>query len=214
MHRFDAAELAQTQYVYFPLHKETDLPLNFQAAGWFDQRNTIRLLASVMPSGYRFLVREHRHNYGFRPTRYYRELAQLPNVTFIDAYNSQFKYLQNADLIVTENGSSGWEGLLLGRKVLTLAPTFYDGAGFAKRVEAPVQLGAAIMEALQAPAVTDQAAYDEGLGCMVDAEYETTFDANGREAALRQFANMLLPLRPNLSHAHQRTSVNGVLKTP
>ena len=102
---FSPTELAAMNYIYFPLHKETDLPVNFQAAAWFDQQNTIRLLASVAPNGYRLLVREHRHNFGLRSSRYYRELAQLPNVVLVDAFDSQFKYIENADLIVTEKRS-------------------------------------------------------------------------------------------------------------
>jgi hypothetical protein len=108
-------------------------------------------------------------------------------------------------LIVTENGSSGWEGLVLGRRVLTLAPTFYEGAGLARRVETPVKLGPTIMEILQQPAMVDAAAHDRHLGSMVDAEYETTFasDATGSETALRQFADALLSLLPRLKSTMQ-----------
>lgn len=191
---FSPGELAAMNYIYFPLHKETDLPVNFQAAAWFDQRNTIRLLASVVPNGYRLLVREHRHNYGLRPSRYYRELAQLPNVVLVDAYDSQFKYVENAGLIVTENGSTGWEGLLLGRRVLTLAQTFFDGAGRALKFEKVDDLGAVVVQALARPAVSGQASHDRDLGCMVDAEYETTFDPLERKAALDYLQAAIRPL--------------------
>ena len=181
---FDSTELSAMKYIFFPMHKETDLPLNFQAAPWFDQRNTVRLLASVVPNGYRLLVREHRHNYGLRPAGYYRELAQLPNIVLIDAFDSQFKYVENADLVVTENGSSGWEGLLLGRRVLTLARTFYDGAGRAKKLEKLDDLGAVVLQTLSQAAVSDPIVHDRDLGYMVDAEFETTFDPQKPEAAL------------------------------
>ena len=46
---FSAAELSEMKYIFYPMH----------AASWFDQRATIRLLASVMPHGCRLLVREH-----------------------------------------------------------------------------------------------------------------------------------------------------------
>ena len=64
---FDETALRSMRYVLYPMHKETDLPLSYQAAAWFDQRNTVRLLASVMPNGYQLLIREHRRNYGLRP---------------------------------------------------------------------------------------------------------------------------------------------------
>ena len=171
----DDAALEQMKYVYFPMHKEAELALTFQATQCYDQRNTIRVLASLLPAGYKLLLREHRFNYGQRPTRVYRELAQVPNVVLIDAFDSQFKYLRHADVVVTEIGSSGWEALLLGRRTLLLSNTFYDGAGLGVRVRDPSQLNAALLEALSKPAVIDVDAHDRALGCMVDGEMETIF---------------------------------------
>ena len=171
----DDAALAQMKYVYFPMHKEAELALTFQATQCYDQRNTIRVLASLLPAGYKLLLREHRFNYGQRPTRVYRELAQIPNVVLIDAFDSQFKYLRHAELVVTEVGSSGWEALLLGRRTLLLSKTFYDGAGLGVRVRDPSQLNAPLLDMLSKPAVVDADAHDRALGCMVDGELETTF---------------------------------------
>jgi hypothetical protein len=175
MQTFDDKALAEMKYVYFPLHKEAELAQTFQATLWHDQRNTVRVLASMLPHGYRLLAREHRMNIGFRPTRSYRELAAIPNVVLIDAFDSQYKYLRHADLVVTENGSSGWEGLLLGRRVLTLSRTFYDAAGSMTKVVDPDELNAAILNTLAGPAVSDPEKHDRGLGWMIDAELETTF---------------------------------------
>ncbi len=177
LHTVDDETLANEKYIYFPMHKEAELAQTLQATLWHDQRNTIRVLASILPAGYRLLVREHRFNYGHRPTRFYRQIRKLPNVTMIDPFDSQYRYLRHADLVVTENGSSGWEGLLLGRRVVTVAKTFYDGAGLGVKVLSPDQLNAAILDALAKPAVADPDAHDYGLGCMVDSERENTFSA-------------------------------------
>jgi hypothetical protein len=172
---FDEAQLENMKYIYFPMHKEPELALRFQATAWHDQRNTIQVLASCLPAGYGLLVREHRLNYGTRPTEYYRRLLRLPNVTLIDAFDSQFKYIRHAGLIVTENGTSGWEGLILGRRTMTLARTLYDGAELTIRISDPDQLGIEILRALERPAVADPAIHERNLGYMVDAEFETTF---------------------------------------
>ena len=188
--------LKKMKYVYFPLHKEAELAQTFQATLWHDQRNTVRVLASMLPAGYRLLVREHRMNVGHRPTKSYRQYADIPNVTLIDPFDSQFKYLQNAALVVTENGSSGWEGLLLRRPVLLLSRTFYDGAGLGVRVTDPDRLNRAVLQALSQPPAEDAESYERALGCMVDAELETTFPLSneGAEAALDRLANTLGPL--------------------
>jgi hypothetical protein len=172
---FEEAELEGMKYIYFPMHKEAELAQTLQATQWYDQRNTIRILATMLPFGYRLLVREHRLNFGHRPTRSYRELTQIPNVVMIDPFDSQFKYLRHADLIVTENGSSGWEGLLLGRRVLLLGKTFYAGAGRGVSMSDPDRLNATILDMLAKPPVADPEAHEHALGCMIDGELGTTF---------------------------------------
>lgn len=171
----DERELGEMKYVYFPLHKEAELAQTFQAPLWHNQLNTVRVLASLLPHGYRLLVREHRMNLGHRPTSSFRQYAALPNVTLVDPYDSQFKYLRHADLVVTENGSSGWEGLLLARRVLTLSRTFYDGAGLATKVSDPDRLKVAFLEELSSERGTAEDERDRALACVIDAELETTF---------------------------------------
>lgn len=171
---YDEAQLASMKYIYFPMHKETDSPLIFQAQGWHDQRNTIHVLAASLPSGYRLLAREHRLNVGIRPTGYYANLSKLPNVELIDPFGDQFAYIRNASLVVTENGSSGWEGLMLHRPTITLSRTIYDGAGLARRVDNPDSLPAAVLSALSSSPV-DREEHQRRLCWMIDAELETTF---------------------------------------
>jgi hypothetical protein len=195
MRTFDEAVLAEMKYIYFPMHKEAELAQTFQAPQWYDQLNTIRVIASLLPFGYRMLVREHRMNYGNHRTRYYRRLSKIPNVVVIDPFDSQFKYLKLADLIVTENGSSGWEGLLLGRRVLLLSGTFYDGAGLGHRVTDPDQLNKAILELLSKPAVIRPSAHDHALGCAIDGELEASFPIvpKGAQVALENRVEVAAP---------------------
>ncbi|MEJ2374196.1 MAG: hypothetical protein P8Y71_01900 [Pseudolabrys sp.] len=190
----DEDALAKMKYIYFPLHKEAELAQTFQATLWHDQRNTVSILASMLPNGYRLLVREHRMNVGHRPTSSYKRYEALPNVTLIDPYDSQFKYLQHAALIVTENGSSGWEGLLLGRRVLTLSRTFYDGAGLGTKAEQPELLNLAILDALAVGPVSSPSEWDRALGCVIDGDRETTFPLNDETAALERLHEALRPL--------------------
>ncbi len=170
----DEEELAGRRYIYVPLHKDPEQALNYQAPYWTYQMYTIGLFSSCLPQGYRLLVREHRTNIGRRPPRFYREMGALPGVDLIDAYDSQFKYIRHADLIITDNGSVGWEGLLLGKRVITLADSFYDGTGLERRVSEPELLAATVVEMLEQPAVKNAEEHDRALGWLLDAEWETS----------------------------------------
>ena len=190
---FSADALREMRYLYVAMHKDPEQALNGQAPFWSNQYNTMALLCSVLPAGYKLLVREHRRNAGRRPTRFYRDLSRLPSVVLVDAFDDQFKYITNADLIVTENGSTGWEGLLLGRRVITLADNFYQAAGLARRVREPEELAATVVEMLQQQPVKDAAAHDQALGWVLDAEWETTVPLDEDDAALDLLAEMLSP---------------------
>jgi len=167
-------ELGGLRYIYFPLHKEPEIAINYQAPVWHNQKNTIALLSAHLPYGYRLLVREHRFNMGRRPTKYLKALSAYPGVTLIHPLDSQFKYIQNANLIVTDNGSSGWEGLLLRRPVLTLADSFYEPTGLSHRLTDSARLGNDILGLLQDGGAKSGNDYDNQLGLLFDAEWATT----------------------------------------
>jgi hypothetical protein len=184
--RFSSHELRDMRYILIALHKDPEQALNHQAFIWSNQLNTVSLLSSSLPDGVRLLVREHRSNAGRRPTQYYKDMRRLPGVVLIDGHDDQFKYIRNADLIVTDNGTTGWEGLVLGRPVITLADTYYDAAGLARRVNDHDQLGGAVLELLGQAAVADLASRDALLGHVLDAEWHTSapLDEEGHAGVL------------------------------
>ncbi len=172
--RFDDTALKDKLYLLIALHKDPEQALNHQAAFWSNQLNTVALLCAALPAGYSLLVREHRLNAGRRPSAYYREMSRFPGVALIDAFDDQYKYIANADLVVTDNGSVGWEGLLLNRRVITLAANFFEGASLATRVRDPERLAEIVVDMLEAPAVKDPAEHDCNLGWLMDAEWGST----------------------------------------
>lgn len=172
--RFSEEELRKKKYFLFAMHKDPEQALNYQAPFWSNQYNTISMISSVLPQGYTLLVREHRSNRGRRSTRYYKDVLRLPAVVLIGGLDDQFKYLRNANLIITENGTSGWEGLMLQNRVITLDRTVYSAAGLAREVSEQEKLASVVVDALEQSPVSDSAAHDRALGWMLDAEWQTT----------------------------------------
>lgn len=203
--RFDEATLRDMRYLFIALHKDPEQGLNYQAPYWSYQMYTVGLLSSCLPYGYRLLVREHRNNSGRRPWRFYRQMRRLPGVQLVDGFDSQFKYIANADLIVTDNGSTGWEGLLLGRPVVTLADNFYDSIGLAHSLPDPEELATEVVRIVERTAAADPAAHDQALGWLLDAEWETTApvdapdDVRTRALLAEIYAGAAPPSVPSLS---------------
>ncbi|MDP7371009.1 MAG: hypothetical protein QF919_11020 [Nitrospinota bacterium] len=172
--KHEPEQLTAFKYIYCPLHKEPELAVNFQAPHCHNQKELIAYLSKTLPHGIKLLVREHRFNLGRRPTAYYKTLLGYPGVELIHPFDPQFKYIRNADLIVTDNGSTGWEGVVFGRPVITLAQTFYDPPGLMACVRAPEELNSEILRLLNAPNDIDPEEYDRRIGWFLDAEQETT----------------------------------------
>jgi len=168
---FTEEELGSFHYVYYPLHKEPELMLNFSAPLWHDQGHAVKYLSSMLPAGCKLLAREHRFNWGRRYGAYLKRLASLPGVVLVDPFDSQFKYIRNAALVITDNGSTGWEALLLGRKVVTLEKTFYDGANLARQVEDPRLMDAFLLRAFHEDSPSPEER-ETRLALAVDAEFE------------------------------------------
>ena len=127
----------------------------------------------MLPSGMKLMVKEHRFNWGRRYVDYLLYLNGLPNVVLINPFDTQFKYINNAALVITDNGSTGWEGVLLKKKVLTLDTTFYNPVRLAKMVTEITHLDRHILESLHAPSCQEEE-YDRVLGLFIDATNEST----------------------------------------
>ncbi len=181
--------LAELRYVYLAMHKEPELAINYQAFAWHNQYEAAAKLAASLPHGVRLVVREHKFNRGRRPSRFYADLSALPNVIVADPFDDQFKYITNADVIVTDNGSTGWEGLLLGKTVVTLDRTFYDAAGLSYPVRDPSQLGALLLKLLhERPSPPSDA--DVRLASLIAAEYAATVADDGEQALAADIAKL------------------------
>jgi hypothetical protein len=192
---FTEPELAAKRYLLIALHKEPELAINFQVPLWHSQKNLIAWISKNLPSGYRLLVRDHRKNDGRRPAAFYRDIMRYPGVDLISPFDSQFKYIRNAGLIITENGSTGWEGLIFGKRVISLARNFYEPAGLTERLRDPADLGKLILRRLAEPEVLDKDEWDRRLACLVEAEMETTLpeDETSHDRSLDRIDAILRP---------------------
>lgn len=123
---YSTNELKKKKYCYYPLHKEPEIALNFLASHLSDQSELIKFLSMSVPVGYKLLIKEHRFNHLRRSKEFYKKLNKFYNVEVISPHDDQFKYILNAKVVITDNGTSGWESILLNIPMINLCDTFYD----------------------------------------------------------------------------------------
>ncbi len=171
-------QLRRMTYIYLPLHKEPELMLNYRSPLWHNQRHAIKYFSSMLPAGCTLLVREHRGNWGRRHGGWLRYVNSLPNVVLVEPFGSQFEYIKNAAAVLVDNGSTGWEGLLLDRPVISLADTFYDPVALTRRVRDPLTLDAAFMDALDKGPLYTPEERERRMALLAEADRETTMTAD------------------------------------
>lgn len=170
----DPSQLAEMKYCLLPLHKEPELMLNFRSPLWHTQRHCIKFVSSMLPLGLKLIVREHKGNGGRRYAHWLKSVANYSRTMLVDPFGSQYPYIANAELIVTDNGTAGWEGIMFGKPVVTLEQCFYDVVGLAVKCTNPNQLDASIFKALQQDVSKEER--ERRICLFLEAEYETTLD--------------------------------------
>jgi len=119
------------------------------------------------------VVKEHPFNLGRRPRGFYDEVENIPNVYLAAADYDQFDLIRRSCCVVTDNGSSGFEALLMGKKMLMLGSSFYSP--LAERLDLKtslVDLDSRLSQILALRELPENT--EEELVKFVESEYETT----------------------------------------
>jgi len=172
---YSPEELSALRYAYFPLHTQPEYTGLAITPEHDNPLTTIELLAKMLPFSMKLFVREHIANIPYRPSSFYKQIQALPNVELVSPYSDVSRYLNNASLVVTDIGTTGWEALMAGKPVLALSSNcFYKDLGvylagdYAKLDEQIL----AILEHHD-ERLTDE--YWSRLAFFYEAEKETTF---------------------------------------
>ena len=101
-----------TNYVLFPLHKEPEVQLLLHGYNYTNQIDVIKNIAQNLPHDVTMLVKEHPMAVGYRPTRFYKEINSIPNVTVLGPMEDLSRILKDAKMLITISGTSAFEAIL------------------------------------------------------------------------------------------------------
>ena len=167
-------DLDGLKFVYLPLHKEPELALNKYCPLWHDQLHLIRWLSCNLPIGYCLVVKDHRFNDQRRTIGFYRAIKSLPNVVLVNSQTDQFQLIQGSKLVLTINGSSGFEALVLGKPMIFFGATFYDEVAVSCKLRDAESLGKKLQEILIESSAS-KVFNKDALKLLVDAELMSTY---------------------------------------
>ena len=119
-------ELANSQYAYYPLHVEPEIALSLFGREYLNQIELVRNISRSIPVTWKLVVKDHPAGVGRRNIRYYRKLLEIPNVVLVNHYIDSKNIIENAKMVFTVSGFSGFEAVLKKRPVITFGKTFYD----------------------------------------------------------------------------------------
>ncbi|MBW2017499.1 MAG: hypothetical protein JRJ01_11770 [Deltaproteobacteria bacterium] len=114
------------KYMVFFLHKQPEATTFVKAPFFLNQEAVVENIAKSLPIGVRLYVKPHFNDFGGKPLSFYKNLVSRPNIKLIKVDADPIELVRNSLGVITITGTVGWEGLLMGKPVLTLGSIFYN----------------------------------------------------------------------------------------
>lgn len=123
--RFNFKEEKDIKYIYFPLQIQPEASTSSRAPFYMNQLATIENISKSLPLGYKLIVKEHPLAIGMNSINFYKKINTIPNVLFINNNISGKEIIKISDLIISFGGTTLFESLLNGKKILILLKDYY-----------------------------------------------------------------------------------------
>lgn len=174
-------ELSKMNYIYFPLHWEPENSLYINAPAFGNQLFAVELISKFIPLNMKLFIRDHYANVGMRTGIFYKYLKNIPSVELISPTISPFPILKNASLVITINGTSGWQALCMKKPVITLGNTFYDILGLTYKIKDIHNIDKELIDILKNHKIANEEEYFNRLALYRDAEKNNSFNIKNRD---------------------------------
>jgi hypothetical protein len=193
LRRLARRRAAAGRTIFYPLHGSGDSQITIRGDAFRDQLALVDLLASMLPYGYRLLVKPHPIYAGEVPlARLLALRRRRPALEILDASVHAHELLRSVSAVVCVNSTTGFEALMFGVPVVTLGKSLYRGRGLTYDVGDLADLGGALARAVRGPA-PDSAGVERLLAYLYAASDDITpiYRDAGDENA-RRFAETLV----------------------
>jgi hypothetical protein len=109
-----------TPYVYFPMNIDEEMNILHYAPYYTNQIEVIRHIAKSIPINYSLYVKEHiaAGLRGWHDIDYYKQIIDIPNVTFINPQFDNNTLIKNSELLITIRGYSSLKAMKYGKPAI------------------------------------------------------------------------------------------------
>jgi hypothetical protein len=107
-------------YVLFGLHMQPESSIDVWAPFFSNQLWVVELLARSVPPTHKLLVKVHKSDISNWGPEQLERMCSFPGVEIVAPFADTRSFIQEADLLVTIQGTMGLEGALLGKPVVVL----------------------------------------------------------------------------------------------
>jgi len=115
------------EYVFFPLHFVPEASINYFSEFFYDQVSIIENISRCLKENQYLVVKEHPAQVGLLSTKDYRRVKnKCSNIIYISGAESSMDIACGAKCIVTITGTVGYEGLIIGKPVISMGNVFYN----------------------------------------------------------------------------------------
>jgi hypothetical protein len=109
-----------TPYILFGLHMQPESSIDAWAPYFSNQMWVIELLSRSIPPTHKLLVKIHKSDISNYSREQFAKMQSFPGVELVAPFSDSRKFIENADLIVSIQGTMGLEAALLGKPVIML----------------------------------------------------------------------------------------------
>ena len=115
------------KYYYYPIHLEPESVVLYWGDGIYkNQVKLIENIAAQLPPNCYLFVKDHPHAGTYRDFIDYSKIKAIPNVRLLNPGISGKTIIKNCIGLITINGTSGFEALLLNKQVYTFGNSYYN----------------------------------------------------------------------------------------
>jgi hypothetical protein len=113
------------KYILITLHVQPEASIDVVGVRFFDQVDFIRQIVRTTPISHSVIVKEHPHAFGDRPIDFYKNLLAMPGVQILNPFAESGFAIQNADLVISNTGTSSLEAAINGIPAVTATEMYF-----------------------------------------------------------------------------------------